>query len=144
MQTDSAKTEESRANRRWYIVDAKGQVLGRMCTRIASVLRGKHKPSYTPHIDTGDFVIVINAAEVKVTGRKETNKVYYRHTRWAGGIVESTVAEMREAHPEGIIELAVRGMLPKTTLGRHMFKKLKVYAKGEHPHEAQQPQPLAI
>ena len=144
MQTVSAKTEVSRAKRRWYIVDAQDLVLGRMSTRVASVLRGKHKPEFTPHIDTGDYVIVINAAKVRLTGKKESTKIYYRHTRWAGGIVETSAGEMREQNPENLVELAVKGMLPKGPLGRHMLKKLKVYPGAEHPHEAQEPETLAM
>lgn len=144
MQTQSANTEDSRDERRWYVVDVEDLVLGRVATRIATILRGKHKTNYTPHVDTGDFVIVVNAAKVKLTGKKEAGKKYYYHTRWVGGVVESTAAELRKKHPEQLIEDAVRGMLPKGNLGRHMRDKLKVYAGAEHPHKAQQPQALTF
>jgi large subunit ribosomal protein L13 len=144
MQTVSAKTEECRAKRRWFIVDAEGKVLGRIATEIASILRGKHNPQFTPHIDTGDFVIVINAAKVVLTGKKETDKRYIRHTRWAGGVVEKSAAELRAQKPEDLINFAVRGMLPKRALGGQMFEKLKVYAGADHPHAAQKPEQLSL
>lgn len=130
--------------RKWYIVDAEGAVLGRLATEIARVLRGKHRPQYTPHADCGDHVIVINAEKVRVTGRKEDNKVYYRHTGWVGGLKSIVLKDQRERHPERIIEAAVKGMMPKNPLGRSMFKKLKVYAGTEHPHAAQQPEALTL
>jgi large subunit ribosomal protein L13 len=140
MKTVSAKKEE--VARRWYVVDAKDQVLGRLATRIASVLRGKHKPIYTPHIDTGDFVIVINADKVKLTGKKEDEKMYYDHTGWAGGIVERNASKLREREPTAMVERAVGGMIPRGNLGRAVLSKLRVYASAEHPHAAQKPEPL--
>ncbi len=142
MKTKSAKKEE--VQRRWFIVDAKDKVLGRLATRVATVLRGKHKVDFTPHTDTGDFVVVINAQKVKVTGRKESDKKYYTHSGWQGHIFEENLEEVRERHPERIVELAVKGMLPKGNLGRAMYGKLKVYGGAEHPHAAQKPEPLAI
>jgi large subunit ribosomal protein L13 len=139
MSTTFAKKKE--IERSWYLLDAKGQVLGRLATQIARVLMGKHKPSYTPFLDTGDFVIVVNAGNVLLTGKKETDKIYHRHSGYPGGIKQSRVEEVRANHPERIIEQAVRGMLPKTRLGRAQIKKLKVYSGPEHPHEAQKPQP---
>jgi len=123
----------------WHVVDADGQALGRLATRVATLLMGKHKASYTPFLDTGDFVVVINAAKVKLTGNKEEQKMYRRHSGYPGGLKETTAKEMREKHPDRIIKFAVSGMLPKTTLGKHMVKKLKVYADDQHPHQAQQP-----
>lgn len=130
--------------RDWVVIDAQGQVIGRVATEVARRLRGKHKTCYTPHVDTGDFVIVVNAAKVKSTGTKETDKQYWRHTGYPGGIKSTALGRMRETHPERIIEIAVRGMLPKNPLGRAMFRKLKVYAGAEHPHVAQQPKALAL
>jgi large subunit ribosomal protein L13 len=137
-------TEEARAQRLWYIVDAEGKILGRMASEIAKVLRGKNKPIFTPNADTGDFVIVINAKGVRLSGHKLDDKVYYRHTEHPGGIRTRTAASLLEEKPEVLIRLAVKGMLPKTRLGRKLAAKLKVYAGAEHPHEAQKPQPLAI
>jgi len=131
-------------DRKWYIVDATDLVLGRVATRIATVLRGKHRPEYTPHADCGDHVIVINADKIRVTGNKETAKVYYHHTRFAGGLKSITLEKQREKHPERIIEAAVKGMMPKGPLGRSMLKKLKVYAQADHPHTAQQPEALKL
>jgi large subunit ribosomal protein L13 len=142
MKTLSAKKEE--VARRWYVVDAKGLVLGRLATRIASVLRGKHKPTFTPHVDTGDFVIVINADKVKLTGKKEEEKMYYDHTGWAGGIVERNAAKVREREPTAMIERAVGGMIPRGNLGKAVLSKLRVYASAEHPHAAQKPEPLPL
>lgn len=130
--------------RAWYIVDATDRTLGRMASRIAAVLRGKHKPEFTPHWDLGDYVVVINAERVSLSGRKWAQKRYYRYTGYSGGIKERTAAEVRETHPERIIEAAVRRMLPKNRLGRKMVKKLKVYAGPDHPHVAQDPQPLDL
>ena len=130
--------------RRWHVVDAGGQVLGRLASQIAHVLRGKHKPVFSPHVDAGDFVIVINAAKVRLTGRKLENKIYYRHSGYPGSVRETTAAEMLEKHPERVIEKAVRGMLPKNSLGRNMLRKLKVYTDGNHPHAAQKPEALEI
>ena len=128
----------------WYVVDATDKVLGRLASRIAHHLRGKHKPEYTPHADTGDYIVVINAEKVALTGRKAEAKKYHRHTGYPGGIRETSFREMNENHPERVIELAVKGMLPKNKLGRAMFSKLKVYAGNEHCHHAQQPQPLEL
>lgn len=125
--------------RRWYLVDAEGQTLGRLASRIAQVLRGKHKPMYTPHMDTGDHVVVVNAEKVRLTGRKIDQKNYYRHSGYPGGLTETPIRLMLEKHPERVVEFAVWGMMPKGKLGRAMYKKLKVYAGEQHPHEAQQP-----
>ncbi|MFQ5684225.1 MAG: 50S ribosomal protein L13 [Candidatus Binatia bacterium] len=144
MKTYQMTTKEALSQRRWYVVDAEGKVLGRLASEIARVLRGKHKPSFAPHVDSGDFVIVVNARGVKLTGKKQEQKVYYRHSEYPGGI-RSTVAEkMLTDKPETLIRLAVKGMLPKNRLGSKLFNKLKVYAGSDHPHEAQQPQPLVI
>ncbi|MGB3400153.1 MAG: 50S ribosomal protein L13 [Candidatus Deferrimicrobiaceae bacterium] len=133
------------ANQNWHVVDAQNQVLGRLATRVASILRGKHKPTYTPNADIGDFVIVINADKVKLTGKKMTDKSYYRHSGYIGGLKETTPEKvLASKHPERIIEWAVRGMLPKSRLGNRLFTKLKVYAGPDHPHQAQQPRPLAV
>ena len=128
----------------WYVVDAENLVVGRLAARIATVLRGKHKPEYTPHVDVGDHVVVINADKVRFTGSKETEKHYFRHSGYPGGIRSRTPKEVRELKPEFIIENAVKGMLPRTKLGRQMIKKLNVYAGAEHPHAAQQPETLDI
>lgn len=125
--------------RDWYLVDAEGQVLGRLATEIASILRGKNKPEYTPHMDMGDFVVVVNADKIVVTGKKEQQKLYRRHTGYPGGLREVPFERMMEKHPERILEKAIRGMLPKNTLGRQMYRKLKVYAGPHHKHQAQQP-----
>ena len=133
------------ANQEWYVVDGQNQVLGRLATRVASVLRGKHKPRYTPNADLGDFVIVIHADKVKLTGRKMTDKSYYRHTGYIGGLKETTPGKvLASKHPERLVEWAVRGMLPKSRLGDRLFTKLKVYAGPDHPHQAQRPKPLAL
>ncbi len=142
MKTVSMRAEDVR--RSWYVVDAENQTLGRLATAIASRLRGKHKPEFTPHVDTGDFIIVVNADKVFVTGNKETGKIYYRHSGDPGGIKGTSLGRMRETYPERIIEKAVKGMLPRNPLGRAMFKKLKVYAGATHPHSAQQPEPLEL
>ena len=128
----------------WFVVDAAGKTLGRLSAEIASRLRGKHKPEFTPHVDTGDYIVVINAAQVRVTGRKATDKIYYSHTGYVGGIKAISFQKLIEKAPERTIETAVKGMLPKGPLGRAMFKKLKVYAGNEHPHAAQQPKELNI
>ena len=130
--------------RRWWLVDAENQVLGRLATRIATVLRGKHKAAFTPHLDTGDFVVVVNADKVRLTGRKPENKMYFRHSGYMGGEKFTPFSRMIEKHPERVIELAVKGMLPKNNLGRLMRKKLKIYAGPAHPHEAQQPHVMEI
>lgn len=137
-------TEKALAQRQWYVVDAHEKVLGRMASEIAKVLRGKNKPIFTPNADAGDFVIVINARSVKLTGKKLQKKIYYRHTDYPGGIRERTAEKMLEEKPEDLILLAVKGMLPKNRLSRRLVTKLKIYAGPEHPHEAQKPQPLAI
>ena len=142
MKTFSAKNET--VKRDWYLVDATNKTLGRLAGEIAHRLRGKHKPEYTPHVDTGDYIIVINAEKIRVTGRKAEQKVYHRHTGYPGGLKTTTYEEMKDNHPEQILEKAVKGMLPKNPLGRAMYKKLKVYAGTEHGHEAQQPQLLDI
>lgn len=142
MKTFSAKPAE--VKRDWYIIDATGKTLGRMASEIASRLRGKHKAEYTPHVDTGDYIVVVNAEKVHVTGKKFTDKVYYKHTGFPGGIRSMTFEKMMERSPEKIISIAVKGMLPKNPLGRAMFRKLKVYAGPDHRHHAQQPQTLDI
>ncbi|MDQ0508996.1 50S ribosomal protein L13 [Aedoeadaptatus ivorii] len=142
MKTTMAKANE--VDRKWYVIDAEGKVLGRLATEIANILRGKNKPIYTPHVDTGDFVIVINAEKIKMTGNKWNDKVYDYHTGYPGGRREVAYSEIREKHPERVIEYAVKGMLPKSRLGRSMFRKLKVYAGNEHPHAAQQPEAYEV
>jgi len=142
MKTYSAKQADIK--RDWYVVDATGKTLGRLASEIALRLRGKHKPEYTPHVDTGDYIVVVNAEKVHVTGRKETDKVYYSHSGWIGGLKSITFEKLVEKAPERTIEFAVKGMLPKNRLGRAMFKKLKVYAGPDHQHTAQQPQPLEM
>ncbi len=134
----------STIERTWLIVDAKDQRLGRLATRIADNLRGKTKPTYTPNIDTGDFVVVVNAARIAVTGRKMDNKIYYRHTGYHGGLKQRTLAEMMDKKPEEVLRLAVKGMLPKNRLGRAQLRKLKIYAGPEHPHEAQNPEEMKL
>jgi large subunit ribosomal protein L13 len=128
----------------WYLVNAEGKVLGRLAARIAARLRGKHKPEFTPHVDTGDYVVVVNAAKIRVTGRKSQNKMYYRHTRYPGGLRETNFAKLQARHPGRALEQAVKGMLPKGPLGYAMLKKLKVYGAATHPHAAQQPKALDI
>ncbi|MCP4004903.1 MAG: 50S ribosomal protein L13 [bacterium] len=140
--TISARAED--IERRWLIVDANEQVLGRLATRVASVLRGKHRPDFTPHVDTGDHVIVVNASSVRLTGRKLEQKHYYRHSGYAGGIKSIRADRMLELHPERVIESAIKGMLPRGPLGRQMFRKLKVYAGAEHPHAAQKPETMEL
>ncbi len=130
--------------REWLLVDAEGKTLGRLASEIAKILRGKHKPTFTPHVDGGDFVIVINADKIRVTGDRLETKKYYRHSGYMGGLKEISLRRMLETHPERVLELAVRGMLPKNRLGRKMFKKLKVYAAPTHPHTAQQPRPIDL
>ena len=136
--------KESEIQRKWYVVDAQGQVLGRLATRVATILRGKHKPTFSPHLDVGDHVVVINAEKVQFTGRKLQDKQYRWHTGYIGGLKEVSAETMLRTHPERVIEWAVEGMLPKNRLGRAMAKKLKVYRGAEHPHDAQQPQPLEV
>jgi large subunit ribosomal protein L13 len=125
--------------RRWFVVDAQGKVLGRLATRIAMVLRGKNKPEFTPHLDTGDFVVVVNADQLTLTGKKLDQKMYYRHSGYTGGLKETSARHLLKKKPEEILRHAVRGMLPKNSLGRHLLKKLKIYIGAEHPHQAQQP-----
>lgn len=142
MKTFSAKSET--VERDWYVVDASGKTLGRLCSELAIRLRGKHKPVYTPHVDTGDFLVVINAEKIHVTGKKLENKIYHRFTGYVGNLKSETLGQALSRHPERVIETSVKGMLPKNPLGRAMFRKLKVYAGPEHPHAAQQPQVLDI
>lgn len=131
-------------DKKWYVVDASGMVLGRLASEVASVLRGKNKPEFTPNVDTGDYVIVINAEKIKVTGKKLEQKIYYRHSDYVGSLKETTLKEMLAKHPERVIEFAVKGMLPKGPLGREMMTKLHVYAGAEHPHAAQKPEVLTF
>ena len=142
MKTQSVNKE--RASHDWYLVDADSKTLGRLSTQIANRLRGKHKPEFTPHVDTGDYIVVINADKIHVTGKKETDKIYYHHTGFPGGIKSISLGKMRERSPEKILEKAVKGMMPKNKLGRAMLLKLKVYAGTSHPHDAQQPMPLEL
>lgn len=142
MRTYNAKNETAVHN--WYIVDASGKTLGRLASEIAKRLRGKHKPEYTPHVDTGDYIVVVNANQIKVTGAKRTDKIYYTHSGYPGGLKEITFEKMLAKKPERVIEIAVKGMLPKNPLGRAIYRKLKVYAGSEHPHAAQQPQQLNL
>ena len=142
MGTFSAKKETVKQS--WYVVDAENQVLGRLASEVARRLRGKHKPEYTPHVDTGDHIIIVNAEKIRVTGNKAANKIYYDHSGYPGGMKETTFNEMLERHPERILERAVKGMLPHNSLGRTMYGKLKVYVGGSHPHAAQQPELLDI
>lgn len=142
MKTYNAKHEDMVKD--WYLIDAEGQVLGRLASEIARRLRGKHKPIYTPYVDTGDFVIVVNAGKVSLTGKKMSDKVYYHHSGYPGGLKETSVAKMLQDNPEKVLLFAVRGMLPKNSLGRKMLKKLKIYTGNDHPHEAQCPQVLKL
>lgn len=142
MKTFSAKPAE--VKRDWYVVDADGKTLGRLASEIARRLRGKHKPEYTPHVDTGDYIVVVNAEKVRVTGNKEKDKIYHRHTGYIGHLKSVSLGKLRESHPERIIQNAVKGMLPRNPLGRAMFRKLKVYEGSEHSHQAQQPKELNI
>jgi len=130
----------SEIERKWYVVDAEGKTLGRLASEVASILRGKHKPTFTPHVDTGDHVILINADKIELTGKKLSDKIYYRHSGFAGGLKTRTAGEMRAKYPTKMLELAIKGMLPKGSLGRQMGKKLHVYAGSEHPHQAQKPE----
>lgn len=137
-------TQEALAQRQWHIVDAQGKVLGRLASEVAKVLRGKHKPSFSPHVDGGDFVIVVNAQGVRLTGKKPEKKVYYQHSEYPGGLRVATAEKMLAKKPEALVRLAVKGMLPKSRLGRRLYNKLKVYAGPDHPHKAQKPQPLVL
>ena len=142
MKTVSTRREDAQHD--WYVVDAEGKTLGRFASEIARRLRGKHKAEYTPHVDTGDYIVVVNAEKVRVTGKKEQDKIYYRHSGYPGGIKATTLGKMRAEHPERVLAAAVRGMMPRNSLGRAMLRKLKVYAGPSHPHAAQQPQPLEL
>lgn len=142
MKTMSAKAPD--IQRGWYVIDAQGQTLGRLATRVAAILKGKHKPIYTPHVDCGDYVVIVNADKIHVTGQKMYQKQYYRHSGYPGGIKSITLRDQLQKFPTRVFEYAVRGMLPKNRLGRQMFKKLKVYAGPNHPHQAQQPKELII
>lgn len=142
MRTFTQKQEE--IERDWYVVDAEGETLGRLASRIAPILKGKHKPIYTPHLDCGDFVIIVNAEKVRVTGRKLDQKFYYRHSGYPGGLKSISLRDQLNRYPERVLQAAIRGMLPKNKLGRRMLKKLKVYAGDVHPHEAQHPSPLEL
>lgn len=142
MKTFSAKAEETKQD--WYVVDASGKVLGRLASQIALRLRGKHKAIYTPHVDTGDFIVVVNAEKIALTGKKLTDKIYYSYSGYPGGLRETAAGKMLAEKPENLIRIAVAGMLPKNNLGRKMLKKLKVYSGNAHPHEAQCPQTLAV
>lgn len=135
-------TKPSDIERKWYVVDAQGKTLGRLATRVASILKGKHKPEYAPYIDVGDYVIIVNADKIHVTGRKMDEKIYYKHSGYPGGLSEITLRNQLIRHPTRAVELAVRGMLPKNRLGRRMIQKLKVYASPEHPHAAQKPETM--
>ena len=141
---NSFMANPAKVERKWYVVDATGLTLGRLASEVAKVLRGKNKPVFTPHIDTGDYVIVINAEKIKVTGKKLDQKIYYHHSDYVGGMKETTLKEMLAKKPEKVIELAVKGMLPKGPLGREMYTKLHVYAGAEHPHAAQKPEQLTF
>lgn len=136
--------EAAAANRRWVLVDAEGQTLGRLATRVAGLLRGKHRPDWTPHVDGGDFVVVINAHKIVLTGQKLDQKIYYRHSGYPGHLKETNARRMLETHPDRVIKFAVRGMLPKNKLGRGMLLKLKIYAGDKHPHAAQNPEVIAL
>ena len=142
MKTVSTRREDAQHD--WYVVDAEGKTLGRFASEIARRLRGKHKAEYTPHVDTGDYIVVVNAEKVRVTGKKEQDKIYYRHSGYPGGIKATTLGKMRAEHPERVLAAAVRGMMPRNSLGRAMLRKLKVYAGPSHPHAAQQPQALEL
>ena len=142
MRTFTAKTAEIK--RQWYVVDAQGQTLGRLASKIAPILKGKHKPTYTPHLDCGDFVIVVNIDKVRVTGRKLDQKIYYRHSEYPGGLKSINLRDQLAQHPDRVLMAAVKGMLPKNRLGRQMIKKLKLYTGEAHPHQAQQPKSLSL
>lgn len=141
---NSFMANPAKVERKWYVVDATGYTLGRLASEVAKVLRGKNKPVFTPHVDTGDYVIVVNADKIKVTGKKLDQKIYYHHSDYVGGMKETTLREMLAKKPEKVVELAVKGMLPKGPLGREMFTKLHVYAGAKHPHAAQQPEALTF
>ncbi len=142
MKTFFAKKEE--ITRDWYLIDAQGKILGRLASEVAKLLRGKHKPIYTPHLDTGDYIVVLNAEKVRLTGKKLEEKIYYHHSGYPGGLKQITLKELLKRKPEDLIRMAVKGMLPKNSLGRKLLKKLKIYRGGEHPHQAQGPKELKI
>jgi len=142
MKTYSAKPAE--VSRKWLLVNAEGMVLGRLASQVAALLRGKHKPIYTPHVDTGDHVIIVNADKVVMTGKKETDKMYYRHSGYPGGFKATPYGELMAKRPEDVVRMVVKGMLPHNTLGKLMLRKLKIYRGGEHPHEAQRPEPITL
>ena len=142
MKTFSAKKEDIKP--KWHMIDANGEILGRLAVTVAKVIRGKHKPTFTPHVDTGDFVIIINAHKVRLTGNKMKNKTYYRHTGYPGGIRSISAEKLLQKKPEEVLRKAIRGMLPKNSLGRHILKKAKIYASADHPHSAQQPVDLVL
>lgn len=144
MTTKSFTPRAGDIERQWFVVDAEGKTLGRLASRIAHILRGKHKPTYSPHMDLGDHIVVINAEKIRVTGRKAEKKVYYRHTGYPGGLRTTTYEDMLNKHPERILRIAVKGMMPNNILGRQMFKKLRVYVGAEHDHAAQQPEALSL
>jgi large subunit ribosomal protein L13 len=147
VQVQPFKTYQARpgeVEQRWYLVDAEGKTLGRLASRIAAILRGKHKPHYTPHVDVGDFVVVINADKIRLTGRKWTRKIYWRHSGYFGGVKTETARDLLQRRPERLLELAVKGMLPNNSLGRRQFRKLKVYAGPVHPHQAQRPEKIEL
>lgn len=144
MKTFQLKSKEALAQRQWYLVDAQGKVLGRLASEVARILRGKHKARFTPHLDGGDFVIVVNARGIKLTGRKLEQKIYYRHSEYPGGIRATTAGKLLEKKPEQLIRSAVKGMLPKSRLGRKLYTKLKIYSGPDHPHQAQKPEPLSL
>ena len=137
-------TTPAAIEQRWWVIDAQGMTLGRLASKIAPILRGTHKPYFTPHLDTGDYVIIVNADKIHVTGKRLDQKIYYRHSGYPGGLKQMTLREMMQRFPTRALRLAIKGMLPKGVLGRQMFRKLKIYAGGEHPHQAQQPQALQI
>lgn len=144
MKTYIASEEEVQKDKKWFVIDAKDAILGRLASKVASVLKGKHKPSYSPHYDVGDFIVVVNAEKIKLTGKKMLEKTYFHHSGYPGGEAITSIRMMLQRHPERVIEYAVKGMLPKNSLGRKMIKKLKVYAGENHPHSAQQPKELSI
>lgn len=144
MKIKTYSPKQADIRREWFVIDARDQTLGRLASQVAVLLRGKHKPMFTPHMDTGDFVIIVNADKIRVTGKKLDQKVYYRYSGYPGGVKARTLREQLARNPERVIRLAVRGMLPKNRLGRHMIRKLKVYAGDKHPHQAQQPKPYTI
>ncbi len=142
MKTFSAKEEQIKS--KWYMIDANGEILGRLAVKVATIIRGKHKPTFTPHVDTGDYVVIVNAGKVRLTGNKLKDKIYYHHTGYPGGIRKISAEKLLQKKPEELLKEAIKGMLPKNSLGRKIFKKAKIYASADHPHEAQQPEVLAL